>query len=82
MRVRAAAIALSVLVLAGCDGGEPSAPAPDATRSGPRPGEAQLPAGGLPPGRILFLDKPFGIDELLRLIQIALTGAPGDQSGS
>ena len=24
----------------------------------------QTPHGGLPPGRILFLDKPFGIDEL------------------
>jgi len=40
------------------------------------------PAGGLPPGRILFLDKPFGIDELLRLIEIALARAPGDQPGS
>jgi FixJ family two-component response regulator len=42
----------------------------------------RAPAGGLPPGRILFLDKPFGIDELLQLIQIALAGAPGDQPGS
>jgi FixJ family two-component response regulator len=40
------------------------------------------PAGRLPPGRILFLDKPFGIDELLRLIKIALARAPGDQPGS
>ena len=38
--------------------------------------------GGLPPGRILFLDKPFGIDELLRLIRIALAGASRSQPGS
>jgi FixJ family two-component response regulator len=37
----------------------------------------RVPAGGLPPGRVLFLDKPFGIDELLRLIRIALAGADG-----
>jgi len=42
----------------------------------------RAPAGGLPSERILFLDKPFGIDELLRLIQSALAGASGDQSGS
>lgn len=42
----------------------------------------RAPAGGLPPGRILFLDKPFGIDELLRLIRIALAGASGSQPGS
>jgi two-component system, LuxR family, response regulator FixJ len=40
------------------------------------------PVGGLPPGRILLLDKPFGIDELLRLIRIALAPAPGSQPGS
>ena len=38
--------------------------------------------GGLPPGQILFLDKPFGIDELLRLILKALAGASGSQPGS
>jgi DNA-binding response OmpR family regulator len=37
----------------------------------------RAPAGGLPPGRVLFLDKPFGIDELLRFIQIALAAADG-----
>ena len=37
---------------------------------------------GLPPGRILFLDKPFGIDELLQLIRIALASASGSQPGS
>jgi DNA-binding NtrC family response regulator len=42
----------------------------------------RAPVGGLPRGRILFLDKPFGIDELLRLIQIALASASGDQPGS
>lgn len=40
------------------------------------------PVGGLPPGRTLFLDKPFGIDELLRLIRIALTGASDSQPGA
>jgi hypothetical protein len=35
----------------------------------------RAPVGGLPPGQILFLDKPVGIDELLRLIRIALTDA-------
>ena len=49
MRVRAVTIALSVLVLAGCDGGEPAAPGPDRTASDPRPGEALMPEGGLPP---------------------------------
>jgi DNA-binding response OmpR family regulator len=38
--------------------------------------------GGLPPGRILFLDKPFGIDELLRLIRIVLVGASAREPGS
>jgi len=38
--------------------------------------------GGLPPGRTLFLDKPFGIDDLLRLIRIALASAFGSQPGS
>jgi FixJ family two-component response regulator len=42
----------------------------------------RAPVGGLPPGRILFLDKPFGIDELLRLIRIALAGASRSQPGS
>ena len=42
----------------------------------------RAPVGGLPPGRILFLDKPFGIDELLRLIRIALASASGSQPGS
>ena len=37
---------------------------------------------GLPPGRTLFLDKPFGIDDLLRLIRIALASAFGSQPGS
>lgn len=49
MRVQAAAIALFIAVLAGCDGAERSAPAPESTASGPRPGEARLPEGGLPP---------------------------------
>ena len=39
----------------------------------------QAPAGGLPPGRILFLDKPFGIDELLRRIRSLLTGGASRQ---
>ena len=42
----------------------------------------RAPVGGLPPGRILFLDKPFGIDELLRLIRIALASASGSQPGA
>jgi FixJ family two-component response regulator len=42
----------------------------------------RAPVGGLPPGRILFLDKPFGIDELLRLIRIVLVGASGSEPGS
>jgi FixJ family two-component response regulator len=37
--------------------------------------------GGLPPGRILFLDKPFGIDDLLRLIRIALASASAADQG-
>jgi FixJ family two-component response regulator len=33
----------------------------------------RIPASdGLPSGRVLFLDKPFGIDELLRLIRSAM----------
>lgn len=35
-------------------------------------------ADGLPSGCILFLDKPFGIDELLRLIQSAMHMSPGN----
>jgi FixJ family two-component response regulator len=42
----------------------------------------RAPVGGLPPGRILFLDKPFGIDELLRLIRIVLAMGSGSQPGS
>jgi FixJ family two-component response regulator len=39
------------------------------------------PADGLPPGPILFLDKPFGIGELLRLIRMALAQASNAQPG-
>jgi FixJ family two-component response regulator len=42
----------------------------------------RAPVGGLPPGRVLFLDKPFGIDELLRLIRIVLADASGSDPGS
>jgi FixJ family two-component response regulator len=42
----------------------------------------QTPHGGLPPGRILFLDKPFGIDELSRLIRSALGMTSGSQPKS
>lgn len=35
--------------------------------------------GASPPGRILFLDKPFGIDELLRLIRRATDTGFGSQ---
>ncbi|MGV3554830.1 MAG: hypothetical protein ACO1OD_06200 [Croceibacterium sp.] len=49
MRVHAGAIGLAVLILAGCDGTERSAPTPESRASGPRPGEAQMPEGGLPP---------------------------------
>ena len=42
----------------------------------------RAPADGLPPGRILFLDKPFGVDELLQLIRIALAANSGSQPGS
>ena len=35
-------------------------------------------ADGLSPGRILFLDKPFGIDELLALIRTAMETSSGD----
>jgi FixJ family two-component response regulator len=42
----------------------------------------RAPVGGLPPGRVLFLDKPFGVDELLRLIRIALASASGSKPGS
>jgi two-component system response regulator FixJ len=44
--------------------------------------QRRAPVGGLPPGRVLFLDKPFGIDELLRLIRIVLAGAAGSEPGS
>jgi FixJ family two-component response regulator len=44
--------------------------------------QRRAPVGGLPPGRILFLDKPFGVDELLRLIRIVLTGASDSEPGS
>ena len=37
----------------------------------------RAPMGGLPPGPVLFLDKPFGVDELLRLVRIALAGGSG-----
>jgi FixJ family two-component response regulator len=40
----------------------------------------RAPVGGLPPGRVLFLDKPFGVDELLRLIRMA--SASGSEPGS
>jgi FixJ family two-component response regulator len=40
------------------------------------------PVGRLPPGRVLFLDKPFGADELLELIRIVLAGASSGQPGS
>ena len=42
----------------------------------------RAPAGGLPPGRILYLDKPFGVDELLQLIGIALAANSGGLPGS
>jgi two-component system, LuxR family, response regulator FixJ len=35
-------------------------------------------ADGLPSGCILFLDKPFGIDELLRLIRAAMDMSSGN----
>jgi two-component system, LuxR family, response regulator FixJ len=35
------------------------------------------PSGVLPAGPILFLDKPFGVDELLRLIRIVLVPGCG-----
>jgi DNA-binding response OmpR family regulator len=35
-------------------------------------------ANGLASGSILFLDKPFGIDELLRLIRSAMDMRPGN----
>jgi FixJ family two-component response regulator len=40
------------------------------------------PVGRLPPGPVLFLDKPFGVDELLRLIRIVLADASGSEPGS
>lgn len=39
-----------------------------------------VPVGGLPPGPILFLDKPFGIEELLRLIRTASNAGSGSQT--
>ena len=42
----------------------------------------RAPVGGLPPGWTLFLDKPFGIDELLRLIRIVLASNSGNRPGS
>jgi FixJ family two-component response regulator len=42
----------------------------------------RAPTGGLPPGRILYLDKPFGVDELLQLIRIALAASSGSQRES
>ena len=44
--------------------------------------QRRIPVGGLPPGPTRFLDKPFGIDELLRVIRIALAEASGNQPGS
>src|SRR5690606_9921346 len=49
LRVKAATIALAALLLTGCDGGEEPEPAPAASAAGPRPGEAPMPEGGLPP---------------------------------
>jgi two-component system response regulator FixJ len=40
------------------------------------------PVGGLPGGRILFLDKPFGVDELLRLIRTGMGAGSDSQPGS
>jgi two-component system response regulator FixJ len=40
----------------------------------------RTPIGDFLPGRILFLEKPFGVDELLRLIRLAL--GTGGQSAS
>lgn len=40
----------------------------------------RAPLGGFPPGRILFLDKPFGVDELLRLIRVVLGVGSGSRS--
>jgi len=42
----------------------------------------RAPLGELPPGRILYLDKPFGIDELLQLIRMALAATPASQPES
>jgi FixJ family two-component response regulator len=39
----------------------------------------RAPVGGPPAGRVLFLDKPFGVDELLRHIRIALASADGSE---
>jgi FixJ family two-component response regulator len=43
--------------------------------------QPRAPVGELPPGSILFLDKPFGVDELLRLIRVALGIGSGSGSG-
>jgi hypothetical protein len=48
MRVRAIAMILPPLLLAAC-GSREEAPSPEPTHAGPRPGEAAMPDGGLPP---------------------------------
>ena len=58
MRIGLAALALSTAAVTGCDGSAEAPPAPAETvAEGPRPGEAALPVGGLP---------PFGEREVLR----------------